>query len=52
MFQDGLAAGKFDNSIWPRLEYTKCVNGLAVAIKGDASHTFRCKNVRVYINHL
>lgn len=44
-FEAELAAGNYDSSIYPRLDYTKCVNGLAVAIKGDATHTFKCKNV-------
>ncbi|CAL3969718.1 hypothetical protein PZA11_007696 [Diplocarpon coronariae] len=46
-------AGLLDSSGWPRLNFTKCVNGLATAIEGDASHTFRCKNVDLhdFISH-
>jgi choice-of-anchor B domain-containing protein len=38
---------------WPRLNPTKCVNGVAEAIKGDPLHTFRCKNFDLldFINH-
>ncbi|KAK0614901.1 hypothetical protein B0T17DRAFT_498120 [Bombardia bombarda] len=45
--------GALDSSQWPRLGYTKCVNGIAEAIPGDPLHTFRCKNVDLYdfINH-
>ncbi|CRK18636.1 hypothetical protein BN1723_017689 [Verticillium longisporum] len=40
-------------SAWPRLNYTKCVNGYAEAIKGDPLHKFKCKNIDLYdfINH-
>jgi choice-of-anchor B domain-containing protein len=46
-------AGILDSSKWPRLNYTKCVNGKAEAVKGDPNHTFKCKNVDLYdfINH-
>lgn len=46
-------AGLLDSTVWPRLNYTKCVNGKAEAIKGDPLHTFKCKNVDLYdfINH-
>jgi hypothetical protein len=30
---------------FPRLNATKCVNGIAEAISGDPLHTFKCKNV-------
>jgi hypothetical protein len=30
---------------YPRLNYTKCVNGIAEAIPGDAASTFKCKDV-------
>lgn len=40
-----LAVGAMNSTQWPRLDYTKCVNGVAEAIKGDPHHTFRCKNV-------
>ncbi|KAM0322522.1 hypothetical protein ACHAQA_009368 [Verticillium albo-atrum] len=46
-------AGLLESSQWPRLNYTKCVNGYAEAIKGDPLHKFKCKNVDLYdfINH-
>ncbi|KAK3380444.1 hypothetical protein B0T24DRAFT_615420 [Lasiosphaeria ovina] len=52
-WQAELAAGAWNSSQWPRLGYTKCVNGVAEAIKGDPLNTFRCKNVDLYdfINH-
>ena len=34
-----------DSTKWPRLKYTKCVDGVAEAVKGDPLQTFRCKNV-------
>ncbi|EAA35541.3 hypothetical protein GE21DRAFT_1844 [Neurospora crassa] len=48
-----LASGALNNTQWPRLSYTKCVNGFAEAVQGDALHTFRCKNMDLYdfINH-
>ncbi|KAH7367131.1 hypothetical protein B0T11DRAFT_50561 [Plectosphaerella cucumerina] len=47
------AAGLLNSTKWPRLEYTKCVNGYADAIPGDPLHKFRCKNIDLYdfINH-
>lgn len=39
------AVGMMNSSQWPRLGYTKCVNGFAEAIPGDPLHKFRCKNV-------
>ncbi|KAL8301255.1 hypothetical protein RB597_001931 [Gaeumannomyces tritici] len=42
------SAGVMDSSVWPRLNYTKCVNGVAAAIPGDPLHTFRCKNTDLY----
>ncbi|KEY69307.1 hypothetical protein S7711_01757 [Stachybotrys chartarum IBT 7711] len=38
---------------YPRLNYTKCVNGIAEAIPGDAASTFKCKDFDLYdfINH-
>lgn len=30
---------------WPRLGYTKCVDGFAQAIPDSPAHKFRCKNV-------
>ncbi|PNH39126.1 hypothetical protein VD0004_g7751 [Verticillium dahliae] len=46
-------AGLLQSSKWPRLNYTKCVNGYAEAIKGDPLHKFKCKNIDLYdfINH-
>ncbi|KAH7374576.1 hypothetical protein B0T11DRAFT_344259, partial [Plectosphaerella cucumerina] len=46
-------AGLLDSSQWPRLNYTKCVNGKAEAIKGDPLQTFKCDNIDLYdfINH-
>ncbi|KAH7634660.1 hypothetical protein B0T09DRAFT_378529 [Sordaria sp. MPI-SDFR-AT-0083] len=48
-----LASGALNSTQWPRLNYTKCVNGIAEAIHGDALQTFRCKNMDLYdfINH-
>lgn len=53
LYEAGLEDGRFTTSIWPRLNYTKCVNGVAEAIKGDPKHTFKCKNMDLYdfINH-
>jgi hypothetical protein len=47
------AAGLMNATSWPRLNPTKCVNGVAEAIKGDPLHTFRCKNFDLldFINH-
>ncbi|EEY16551.1 conserved hypothetical protein [Verticillium alfalfae VaMs.102] len=46
-------SGMIDSSQWPRLNYTKCVDGKVAAIPGDPHHTFRCKNMDLYdfINH-
>lgn len=46
-------SGQLDSSKWPRLNYTKCIDGKVEAIKGDPLHTFRCKNMDLYdfINH-
>ncbi|KAK3955699.1 hypothetical protein QBC32DRAFT_310818 [Pseudoneurospora amorphoporcata] len=48
-----MASGALNSTQWPRLNYTKCVNGIAEAIRGDALQTFRCKNMDLYdfINH-
>jgi choice-of-anchor B domain-containing protein len=53
LWQGEAAAGLMDSSQWPRLNYTKCVNGKAEAIKGDPLHTFSCKNIDLYdfMNH-
>ncbi|RBQ86437.1 hypothetical protein VDGD_08047 [Verticillium dahliae] len=52
-WQGEQAAGLLDSTKWPRLNYTKCVNGKAEAVKGDPLHTFRCKNIDLYdfVNH-
>ncbi|KAI6360556.1 hypothetical protein MCOR25_006719 [Pyricularia grisea] len=42
------AAGIMDSSVWPRLNYTQCINGKAEAIPGDPLHTFKCKNADLY----
>lgn len=46
-------AGLLDSSVYPRLNYTQCVNGKAEAIPGDPLHTFSCRNIDLYdfINH-
>ncbi|KAK3388089.1 hypothetical protein B0T20DRAFT_365770 [Sordaria brevicollis] len=48
-----LASGALNSTQWPRLNYTKCVDGIAAAIPGDPLHTFRCKNMDLYdfVNH-
>ncbi|KAH7049178.1 hypothetical protein B0J12DRAFT_574275 [Macrophomina phaseolina] len=38
-------AGAFESAQYPELSYTPCVDGLAVAIEGDANNTFRCNNL-------
>ena len=45
--------GALDSTVWPRLNYTKCIDGKAEAVKGDPMQTFRCKNMDLYdfINH-
>ncbi|KAH7374748.1 hypothetical protein B0T11DRAFT_308627 [Plectosphaerella cucumerina] len=52
-WQGEAAAGLLDSTKWPRLNYTKCVNGVAEAVKGDPLHTFKCKNIDLYdfVNH-
>ncbi|KAI6780497.1 uncharacterized protein J7T54_000136 [Emericellopsis cladophorae] len=46
-------AGLLDSAQWPRLNYTKCIDGKIEAVKGDPLQTFRCKNMDLYdfINH-
>lgn len=34
-----------DSTQWPRLNYTKCINGKAEAVPGNPLLTFKCKNV-------
>jgi choice-of-anchor B domain-containing protein len=48
LWQGEHAAGLMNSAQWPSLNYTKCVNGKAEAIKGDPLHTFRCKNIDLY----
>ncbi|ROT38943.1 hypothetical protein SODALDRAFT_276544 [Sodiomyces alkalinus F11] len=45
--------GLMNSSHWPRLSYTKCVNGYAEAVPGDPLHKFKCRNIDLYdfINH-
>ena len=52
-WQAEAAAGLLNSSQWPRLSYTKCVNGKAEAVKGDPLPTFNCKNIDLYdfVNH-
>ncbi|KAK8079678.1 hypothetical protein PG997_007496 [Apiospora hydei] len=47
------AMGAMNSSVWPRLDYTKCIDGFAEAIPGDPLHKFKCKNIDLYdfINH-
>lgn len=45
LFKDLLETGSLDTTVYPRLNYTKCVNGIAAAIPGDPTNTFKCKNV-------
>ena len=46
-------AGMLNSSVWPRLGYTKCKDGIAQALPGDPLHSFKCKNMDLYdfINH-
>lgn len=44
------AAGLMNSEKWPRLNYTKCVDGIAAAVPGDPLLTFRCKNVSHFFN--
>lgn len=34
-----------DSTVYPRLNYTKCVDGIAQAVPGSAAHKFQCHNV-------
>ncbi|WDK13068.1 hypothetical protein CGRA01v4_04349 [Colletotrichum graminicola] len=47
------AVGLMNSSQWPRLGYTKCVNGYAEAIPDSPLHKFKCKNMDLYdfVNH-
>jgi hypothetical protein len=40
-----MAAGAMDSTQYPELGFTKCENGFAEAIPGDANNTFKCNNV-------
>ncbi|EOD44877.1 uncharacterized protein LTHEOB_12396 [Neofusicoccum parvum] len=39
------AAGAFESAQYPELSNVPCVDGLAVAIEGDANNTFKCNNL-------
>lgn len=41
-----VAAGEMASELYSELGYTRCIDGLATAIPGDANNTFRCSNVR------
>ncbi|KAK2604128.1 hypothetical protein N8I77_007083 [Diaporthe amygdali] len=43
-----LAAGLMESAQYPELSYTRCIDGLAAAIPGDANNTFRCNNIDLY----
>ncbi|PNS16945.1 hypothetical protein CAC42_4909 [Sphaceloma murrayae] len=43
-----IAAGLMNSTQYPELGYTKCVDGLAAAIPGDANNTFQCNNIDLY----
>ncbi|KAF4907578.1 hypothetical protein CGCF415_v007331 [Colletotrichum fructicola] len=47
------AVGLMNSSQWPRLGYTKCIDGYAEAIPDSPLHKFKCKNMDLYdfINH-
>ncbi|KAH8827665.1 hypothetical protein DL96DRAFT_1599855 [Flagelloscypha sp. PMI_526] len=43
------AAGKFASAQYRAIdEVVQCVNGVAVAVEGDALNTFRCNNIDLY----
>ncbi|EPE31268.1 hypothetical protein GLAREA_12571 [Glarea lozoyensis ATCC 20868] len=42
------AAGAMDSSQFPKLGYTKCINGFADAVPGDPLYKFKCKNMDLY----
>lgn len=42
-----IAAGLMNSTQYPELGYTKCVDGIAAAILGDANNTFQCNNVGI-----
>lgn len=37
-----------DSSLKAELDFAPCVNGIAEAVAGDASNTFKCKNADLY----
>ncbi|EEY16198.1 conserved hypothetical protein [Verticillium alfalfae VaMs.102] len=41
-------AGLLNSEVWPRLNYTKCIDGKAAAVPGNELLTFRCKNIDLY----
>ncbi|TKX24082.1 hypothetical protein C1H76_3650 [Elsinoe australis] len=43
-----IAAGLMNSTQYPELGYTKCVDGIAAAIPGDANNTFQCNNIDLY----
>ncbi|KLU85098.1 hypothetical protein MAPG_04130 [Magnaporthiopsis poae ATCC 64411] len=42
------AAGQMDSARYPELGFTRCIDGFAAAIPGDANNTFRCRNIDLY----
>ncbi|KAL8376846.1 hypothetical protein RB595_007803 [Gaeumannomyces hyphopodioides] len=42
------ATGLMDSSRYSELGFTKCIDGFAAAIPGDANNTFRCRNIDLY----
>jgi hypothetical protein len=47
-----MAAGAMNSTQYPELGFTKCENGFAEAIPGDANNTFKCNNVSCNIMYL
>ncbi|KAH8650523.1 hypothetical protein BGZ60DRAFT_534184 [Tricladium varicosporioides] len=41
-------SGAMNSSQFPKLGYTKCINGFAEAIPGDPLYKFRCRNMDLY----
>ncbi|KAH6718862.1 hypothetical protein BKA61DRAFT_712882 [Leptodontidium sp. MPI-SDFR-AT-0119] len=48
VWRESSEAGLMESSEYSALSYTACKNGIAVSIPGDASNTFRCRNVDLY----
>ncbi|KEY74702.1 hypothetical protein S7711_05453 [Stachybotrys chartarum IBT 7711] len=46
-------AGLLNSAQWPRLNYTRCIDGVAEAVPGNPLLTFRCRNIDLYdfMNH-